>query len=89
MIVKGIEELLLCEARDARVLNQCVGDIVCRHAVEQEFVVSRVLRLVFRPFEVIADEVPESIADQRIKVEQVDNIRELFFLLSICVQEVH
>ena len=50
---------------------------------------SRILRLVLCSLEVIADEVPESIADEGVKVEQVDDVGKLFLHLSISVQEVY
>ena len=89
MVVESIEEEFLCEARNALILDQRVGDVVCRHTIQKELVVRGVLGLVLGSLKVVADEVPEGVTDQSIKVEQVNDIGELISCLSLRLQEVH
>jgi len=73
VVVKSVEELLLGLLRNARVLDERIGNVVGGHAVEQELVVRFVLVLVLLALELGADEVPEGVADQRVEVLHVDD----------------
>ena len=89
MVVEGVEEEFFGLLRNALVFDQGVGDVVRGHSVKQEFVVRCILGFVLRALEIIADEVPESVADQGIEVKQIDDVLKLISRLCLRLQEVH
>ena len=89
MVVEGVEELLFRLLRDARVFYQGVRDVISCHAIEQKLVMGFVLVFVLLTLEIRANEVPESIADERVKVLHVDDRDELVFQVGLAVSEHH
>jgi len=68
MIVELLKELLFhLFAADCWIFNQCVRYIVCSHPIKEELTVSFILFLLVL-LELDADEVPESVRDQRFHV---------------------
>ena len=76
MVVEACEEFFLRNLADSRVFNQCVGDVVRSHSIKQELIVGQVLLFVL--FDVRANEVPESIADQGIEMFHFDYSLKFF-----------
>ena len=89
VVVECVEEFLLRRLGNTNILNKGVRDIVSSHAIEQELVMSLILRFVLCPFEIGADEVPKGVADQRIEVLHADNAHELILHLGFALAERH
>ena len=89
MVVERVEELLFCPCRDGRILHKRIRHIVRGHAVQQELVVRFVLWFVLVTLEVGADEVPESVAYQCIKVLHTYDVSELFQQMGLAIAELH